>query len=237
MRTLSPFCVLLLSAAFSACTPSENVTTANGSARPAVGSLYFYSQESLDANGNVDPSVYRTDSVWRVLAHDTVIGGFSHVVQFASGDSVNAPDHPRRMNVRYLDNGDIAVSEESSESLHPWITLPLGSRSSVSSYLDSTVDTHDGLFHISGTIRSEFVGTAVVSISPKRLDALVGLSTVTAVIARSGDTGRFVTRTTWTYAPAIGFFTYIKEEQSGTDVDGHPENQGSRMNLSRYVLK
>jgi len=54
---------LTLSVAVAACSSSDDSTTTNASTRPAVGSLYFYTQAILDANGQVDPSSYRTDSV------------------------------------------------------------------------------------------------------------------------------------------------------------------------------
>lgn len=220
-----------------ACSPS-NDSSSTTSFRPAVGSLFFYTQAMLDSSGQVDPSSYRTDSVWRVLATDAIVDGFTHVMQFASGDSVDASYHPQRMNVRYLDNGDVAVSEGGSENdLTYWLILPFGSRGTTASTIDTTLDTHDGVFHITASIQSQFVGTAIVTLGPKPLDALVALTTLTAIMIRGADTGRFVMHKTWTYAPSLGFFTYMKEQHAGSDVDGHPENYGTRMDLNRYQLK
>ena len=191
----------------------------------------------MDSNGIVDPTRYRTDSIWRVTASDVTVRGVAHVTQLSSGESLTITDR-LQMDIVYLPNNDIAILEESGDEITPpWITLPVTSHATITFSIDTTYNTHDGMFHVKGQYETRYNGTVVVMVGGKSLNGVNLTTTSTATMDRSGDTGRFTHTQTWTYIPFIGFFTYITDLQTGTDVDGHREFNSDRMNLDRYELK
>ena len=243
MKALSLATLITLSCLFASCKSS---TETNGPlvtyslVKPKVGSTFIYQQQVLDSNGNVRSDVFRSDSIWRVVAADTSIMDHVHVwlVQSFETDSDLYPY--QTVALSFLDNGDFEFAQDlRDESELPWMRMPLSSQVEQLITLDTTIAGDSASFHVHETWRTSNTGVSEVTVNGTALQA-VTFSTKNDGVATSAQNETLADVhgvDNWTFIPTLGFFAKRDMMEHIDNIDGESRGDGKRMTLVRYELK
>jgi hypothetical protein len=198
------------------------------SAVPKSGSVYNYTSYKTENGQKVSGS----DSTYRfaVALDASTYAGKNNVVTFTDGSDTTR--------VAYEANGDLALYAVDDEGQGRWINYPFGSKTPFALPVETFyAELPNGVDTITMAITAKHVGTADVMVGSEKL-ATRKVDFEFAMNHRwNGQTGGNSFKTTFYYAPKIGMFARVDENNTNTEFDGTVTRDGEVRTLVNYTLK